>query len=100
MEEAQSGGLIDYGYYLKLGLIIFLIMFATSSYVSFIYTKKNYECYISHVKECLDCHRLNDTYLLCSGFCATPREQDLDGLGCSVVHPTKDCFDLPKECNL
>ena len=61
---------------------------------------KNYGCYIYHVQECLNCQQQNLTYLLCSGFCVEPSAQDLDGKGCPVIHPTVNCFDLPKECNL
>jgi hypothetical protein len=57
-------------------------------------------CYKFHVQECLECQKQNLTYLLCSGFCVPPSEQDLDGKGCPVIHPSKDCFDLPQECNL
>jgi hypothetical protein len=62
--------------------------------------KKDYGCYIGHVKECLQCQKENLTYLLCSGFCVPPRPSDLDGKGCPVVAPGMDCFNLPKECNL
>lgn len=59
----------------------------------------NYSCYINHVQECQDCHSQNLTYLLCSGFCVKPSVQDLDDKGCPVIHPSRNCFDLPKECN-
>ena len=62
--------------------------------------KKNYDCYVFHVQECLNCHQQNLTYLLCSGFCVKPSLQDFDKRGCPVVNPLNDCFDLPKECNL
>lgn len=90
------------GYFL-IGFILFLL-----SAISIIYgmyeehriNDRNYGCYIYHVQECLDCQKQNLTYLLCSGFCVQPSSQDLDGKGCPVIHPTKNCFDLPKECNL
>jgi hypothetical protein len=64
------------------------------------YVKKSYGCYMSHVQECLYCQKQNLTYLLCSGFCVPPSPQDLDGKGCPVIHPSKNCFDLPRECVL
>jgi hypothetical protein len=33
-------------------------------------------------------------------FCVKPSFQDLDGKGCPVIHPSKNCFDLPRVCNL
>ena len=62
--------------------------------------KRDYGCYIFHVQECLNCQEKNLTYLWCSGFCVEPSPQDLDGKGCPVIHPSKNCFDLPKECVL
>jgi hypothetical protein len=62
--------------------------------------KKDYACYTFHVQECLDCHKENLTYLLCSGFCVKPSLQDFDKKGCPVVNPLNNCSDLPQECNL
>ena len=62
---------------------------------------RDFGCYKSHVRECLDCHSRNLTYALCSGFCFEPRESDLNNtMTICSVHPLEDCFDLPKECNL
>jgi len=61
----------------------------------------DFDCYKFHVKECLSCHDKNLTYLLCSGFCVEPDEDDLNNNNTiCVVHPQEDCFDLPMECNL
>lgn len=66
-----------------------------------VYVARDYECYISHVQECQYCHSDNKTYHLCSGFCSEPKDDDLRILNsCLVTHPTENCFDLPKECNL
>jgi hypothetical protein len=55
----------------------------------------DYDCYISHLKECFTCHNTGLTYSLCSGVCVEPREEDLE-IFCAV-HPTESCWDLPKE---
>lgn len=60
-------------------------------------TTRDYNCYISHVQECLDCHNLNLTYLLCSGFCVNLQSDD-DEYYCRWGL-NKSCWDLPKECN-
>jgi len=88
---------------LGIALIFISFIFGVFIYGDYVREKadnRNYGCYIYHVQECLDCQRQNLTYLLCSGFCVKPSSQDLDGKGCPVIHPTKNCFDLPKECNL
>jgi len=98
-DEPQCGGVIDFLFWIKIIGFIFLVLVCLNLFNSNIVIKKNYECYISHVQECQDCQKQNSTYLLCSGFCVKPTLQDLDGKGCPVIHPSKNCFDLPKECN-
>lgn len=74
------------------------------SYKSSNTTKKNYDCYISHVQECFRCHQDNLTYSLCSGFCFSPLESDLNNTNslakACIIHPLENCWDLPRECNL
>ena len=81
-------------------LIIIVVGWALTGGIS-IGQDKDFGCYKSHVKECLDCHSRNLTYALCSGFCFEPREDDLNNSQtiCSV-HPFEDCFELPMECNV
>ena len=85
-------------------LLTFLFIFILMTIIGYLYNQRNiernYGCYIYHVQECLYCHSQNLTYLLCSGFCVKPSEQDFDGKGCPVSNPINNCFDLPKECNL
>ena len=75
--------------------IMFIVMviyfqLATNKFV------KDNECYISHVKECLECHKFNLTYLYCSGFCVEQQRGDEDYF--CRWNLNKNCWDLPREC--
>ena len=62
------------------------------------FPKRN-DCYDFHVEECLNAHKLNKTFLLCSGFFVEPSDSDFDS-GCAI-HPLEDCYkEVPHGCNL
>lgn len=90
----------------SLPVLALMISFLAGAMISGVSYKKDLDCYADHVQECINCHNSNLTYLLCSGFCAPPSNEDLSypgdknpsGSFCSI-HPSEDCFDtIPKEC--
>jgi hypothetical protein len=87
-----------------IGVLLILVVFiGVYNYYEQKINERDYGCWVYHVQECLDCHHKNLTYALCSGFCFEPRESDLSNnsmdIHCSI-HPSENCFDLPKQCNL
>ena len=83
--------------YLIIGINLTIIIGTPLLIINSEEQKRDFNCYISHVRECLDCNSKNLSYALCSGFCFEPREMDKE-IFC-VTHPEEDCFELPKECN-
>ena len=52
------------------------------------------DCYDFHVWECNECHKLNKTFLYCSGWCIDERSQG----GCGI-NPEEKCEDaIPHGC--
>jgi hypothetical protein len=89
----------------KIGITLLIITAAMllTNYNTTYNLERNHNCYIGHVQECLRCHQDNLTYALCSGFCFPPNESDLGNHSLDIycsIHPSENCWDLPKECNL
>lgn len=69
-------------------LVLLIILFS-------IPTKKYHDCYDGYVRECKECHSINMSYSLCSGFCYEPEESDLNPQLC-MTHPSESCEeDIP-----
>lgn len=93
---------VDKDLFLRIVSLVFILVITFLIYNIITHKEiiRDYDCYIEHVKECQYCHENNLTYLLCSGFCVKPNEDDLDTRNrCLSIHPIENCWELPKECN-
>jgi hypothetical protein len=77
-------------------IIFFMIVIGVIVVWKGINNKADMLCYNLHLVECQNCHLQNLTFLLCSGFCSEPIEEDKE-IFCAI-HPTENCFNIPKEC--
>ena len=72
-----------------LGAIIFAIFLYLLLYNYILCPEVDF--YDFHVWECEQCHAENLTFALCSGFCYSPQQSDLEDGGCPAIHPLEDC---------
>lgn len=72
--------------------LIALGVFALVIFFIFPFSKEE-DWYCFHVWECEECHKLNRTFSVCSGFCYDPSDKDLDFNSPCAIHPSEICED-------
>jgi len=83
-------------------IIVSIIIAATIalSYLQLVEIKES-ERAENLIAECNYCHNMNMTYLVCSGFCAEPLNNDLmEQQGHCAIHPQENCKNISHEFSL